>query len=115
MSGLIANINGKKVYSDKIVDSIVNARITFTDGSWCDAVIGQIVNKGPGYINIDSPEESANEKPTDDVGIIIVNPASDEDVVIVSEKGFENGTRLSQQIAVEKSSGVTIIQRGSSR
>jgi len=64
MAILVANINGTKVYSDKTMNSIVNTRVTFTDGSWCDIATGYVVNKGPGYINIGSPEESASEKVT---------------------------------------------------
>lgn len=57
----IANINGKDVYSDKGVRSIVNTRVTFTDGSWCDVNSGDIVNNGPGSINIGGPGASANQ------------------------------------------------------
>lgn len=49
---LIANINGKPVYSDKQVISITNTRVTFSDGSWCDVSSGEIHNAGSGYINI---------------------------------------------------------------
>lgn len=62
MSQPIANINGKKVFSDKRVAAIINTRITFTDGSWCDVATGEVVNKGAGYINIGSPEESGSKK-----------------------------------------------------
>lgn len=65
MSQLVATINSKKVYSDKTVDSIVNTRVNFADGSWCDVATGQIVNKGPGFINIGSSEEGTSEKVTD--------------------------------------------------
>lgn len=51
----IAEINGRAVYSDKPVESIVNTRVTFSDGSWCDTATGQIVNNGPGSISLDSP------------------------------------------------------------
>lgn len=49
---LIANINGKPVYSDKHMAAVVNTRVTFTDGSWCDVSTGEIHNNGSGYINI---------------------------------------------------------------
>src|SRR5687767_13622921 len=61
MSQLVATIYGRKVYSDKNVDSIINTRVTFTDGSWCDVATGQVVNKGRGEINIDSPTESGEK------------------------------------------------------
>lgn len=48
-------INGKKVYSDKTLKSIDGTKITFSDESWCDVESGQVVNNGPGYINIGSP------------------------------------------------------------
>ncbi len=65
MSQLVAKINGREVYSDKEVDSIDKTRVKFKDGSWCDVDTGQIVNKGPGYISIGSPEESVSEKVTE--------------------------------------------------
>lgn len=54
MTNPIANINGVNVYSDKRVASIVNTRVTFSDGSYADVSTGEVVNKGPGYINIGS-------------------------------------------------------------
>lgn len=55
MARPIATINGKPIYSNKRVASIVNNRVTFTDGSWCDVRTGAVVNNGPGYINIGAP------------------------------------------------------------
>lgn len=49
---LIATINGKPVYSDKQLAAVVNTRITFTDGSWCDVSTGQVHSFGSGFINI---------------------------------------------------------------
>jgi len=60
----VANINGKKVFSDKQVASIINTRVTFTDGSWCDVATGEVVNKGQGFINIGSSAEESGEKIT---------------------------------------------------
>lgn len=60
----VAIINGRVVCSDKEVASIVNTRISFSDGSWCDVATGQVMNKGRGYINIDSPEEAGDQKIT---------------------------------------------------
>lgn len=45
-------INGVVIDSNKQISSIVNTRVNFTDGSWCDVTTGQVVNKGGGYINI---------------------------------------------------------------
>lgn len=51
--GLVANINGISVYSDKPGGIAVrNSRVTFADGSWCDVSTGQVHNVGPGYIRI---------------------------------------------------------------
>lgn len=57
-------INGKEVYSDKVLRTINGAKITFSDGSWCDVESGQVVNNGPGYINIGSPSEETGKKET---------------------------------------------------
>lgn len=62
MSNLVATINGKKIYSDKIVDRIINTRVKFTDGSWCDVSTGIIVNQGKGSINIGSLVDSATKQ-----------------------------------------------------
>lgn len=60
----IATINGKDVYSSKRVDSIVNTRVTFTDGSWCDVATGEVVNRGSGHINVGAPSSNGGEKTT---------------------------------------------------
>jgi hypothetical protein len=49
---LVATINGVQVHSDKQVTSIINTRVEFTDGSWCDVATGQVVNRGRGEINL---------------------------------------------------------------
>lgn len=64
MSQPIANINGRNVYSDKRVKSIVNTGITFTDGSWCNVATGEVVNNGGGYISIGTPPNNDGEKTT---------------------------------------------------
>lgn len=53
-------VNGKQIFTDKQLVSIVNSRITFSDGSWCDVDTGKVVNNGPGYIQIggDSLDDS---------------------------------------------------------
>lgn len=61
---LVATINGKEIYSDKLVNSIVNTRVAFTDGSWCDVATGEVVNRGSGYINIGAPSRNDGEKAT---------------------------------------------------
>ncbi len=58
MSKLVATVNNKKVYSDKSLSGIVNGRLNFSDGSWCDVSTGQVVNKGAGYISIGAPQQS---------------------------------------------------------
>lgn len=59
---MTVTVNGKKVYSDKKVRTIVGSRITYTDGSWCDVETGEVVNKGPGSIGIDVPIGKADKK-----------------------------------------------------
>lgn len=55
MARPVATINGKDVYSDKRMTGVVNTKVTFGDGSWCDVATGEVVNKGAGYINIGAP------------------------------------------------------------
>lgn len=60
---LIATINGKSIYSDKQMKSIVDTSVTFTDGSRCDVRTGEVHNNGSGYINIggsDSDSDAGN-------------------------------------------------------
>lgn len=66
MATLVATINGRKVFSNKSVNSIVNTRVTFSDGSWCDVATGEVHNNGAGYINFDTPSASdgGSEKTT---------------------------------------------------
>lgn len=59
---LIANVNGKPVYSDKQMASITNTRVTFTDGSWCDVATGDVHNNGSGYINIGGSDTGSDAK-----------------------------------------------------
>ncbi len=59
---LIATINGKPVYSDKRMTAVVNDRVTFTDGSWCDVRTGEVHNVGFGYINIGGADSASNAK-----------------------------------------------------
>lgn len=58
----IASINGKNISSDKEVASIVNTRVTFTDGSWCDVSTGEVHSVGSGYINIGNTDASSDAK-----------------------------------------------------
>lgn len=51
----VATINRKDIYSDKQMTGIVNTKVIFKDGSWCDVATGEVVNKGVGYINIGTP------------------------------------------------------------
>lgn len=50
-----AVVNGVAVYSDKSMTSIINDRIEFSDGSWCNVRTGEVSNRGPGFINIGKP------------------------------------------------------------
>lgn len=59
---LIATINGKPVYSDKQVSTIINSRITFTDGSSCDVSTGEVRNVGSGYVNIGGTDTGSDSK-----------------------------------------------------
>lgn len=61
---LIATVNGKQVYSDKEMTAVINTRVTFTDGSWCDVSTGKVHNVGPGYINIDNADADGNVEQT---------------------------------------------------
>lgn len=51
----VATINRKDIYSDKQMTGIVNTKVIFEDGSWCDVATGEVVNNGVGYINIGTP------------------------------------------------------------
>lgn len=62
MSNLVATINGVKVFSDKKMTTISNTRISFSDGSYADVATKEVVNKGPGYINLGSSFSGANEQ-----------------------------------------------------
>lgn len=64
MTRMIAEINGRKVYSNKIVRSIINTKISFADGSWCDVSTNEVVNKGEGYISFDVQQNEEQEKKT---------------------------------------------------
>lgn len=57
MSNAVAIINGVEVFSDKELRSVVNTRVEFADGSWCDVATGQVHCQGPGYLNIGTSTE----------------------------------------------------------
>lgn len=57
-------VNGKKVYSDKSIESIAGTRINFTDRSWCDVETGEVVNNGRGSISMGVPAGESNKKET---------------------------------------------------
>lgn len=59
---LIATINGVSVYSNKKLTSINDTRVAFSDGSWCDIATGEVTNKGPGYINIETRASKAGDE-----------------------------------------------------
>lgn len=63
---LIASVNGKPIYSDKYMAGVINTRVTFTDGSWCDVSTGEVHNNGSGYINIGGSDSGSDaEKVTE--------------------------------------------------
>ncbi len=63
--GPVATINGIDIHSDKHMSGICNSRVTFTDGSWCDVITGEVVNKGTGFISIGKvAQKSSEEKST---------------------------------------------------
>lgn len=64
MTRPVATINGKDVYSDKGMTSIMNTKITFDDGSWCDVATSEVVNKGAGYINMGAPATALDTEKT---------------------------------------------------
>jgi hypothetical protein len=64
MARPVATINGKDVYSNKRMASVVNTKVTFGDGSWCDVATGEVVNKGTGYINIGAPASAGDTEKT---------------------------------------------------
>lgn len=64
MTNLVVTVNGTRVYSDKRMKSVVNTRVTFTDGSWCDVATGEVVNNGSGYINIGTLSDNGDKKIT---------------------------------------------------
>lgn len=64
MARPVATINGQDVYSDKQMIGIVNSKVTFSDGSWCDVATGEVVNKGAGYVNIGTPADSGSSEKT---------------------------------------------------
>lgn len=139
MSQLVATINGRRVYSDKKMSSIVNSRVEFADGSWCDVGSGRIVNNGPGYISFDSSEGSATvEKVTEgpkiysasnlqvldvaaDLDVRVGESGSEIEVTIVGPANEVKAIHVSQRgdiVVVEgdggsgSGSGVTIISSG---
>jgi len=59
---LIANVNGKPVYSDKQMAAVLDTRVTFADGSWCDISTGEVHNVGSGYINIGGTDTGSDTK-----------------------------------------------------
>jgi hypothetical protein len=59
-----AQINGCHVRTTKTIASIVNTRVTFTDGSWCDVATGKQVNKGSSKIVLDPPPRGSKRTAT---------------------------------------------------
>lgn len=119
----VATINGKTVYSDKNVQSIVGTRISFTDGSWCDVSTGQVSNLGGGYINIGTPGVSGKKDrkeqiyPVMPVSIrglnanVSVNVADVKKITVTTEGNTEDLKRIS----ISPSSGTLTIEDNSSK
>lgn len=64
-NNLIATVNGKPIYSDKQVPSIVNSVIHFRGGSWYNVNTNEVFSSGGGYITIgDNPDLISSEKIT---------------------------------------------------
>lgn len=57
---LVTTINGKRVHSDKQMQSVIDTRVTFTDGSWCDVSSGAVHNVGSGYVNIGGSDSGSD-------------------------------------------------------
>jgi hypothetical protein len=122
MARPIANVNGKAVYSDKNMTSIVNTRITFSDGSWCDVSTGEVVNKGSGYISIGAPaNEGNNEKtklgPKTYQATTLEVQGVEADVTVQPIKGSEmtvvvEGTKSSVENVDVHTQGDTLVVRG---
>lgn len=94
MANLVANINGKEVFSDKEVSNIVGTRVNFLDGSWCDVSTGQVVNMGRGYIDIGIPDKEASKKVTETKmmkgdALLVRNITADLDVQVHTGVGIE--------------------------
>lgn len=78
---LVATVNGKPVYSDKRTSGIVNSRIFFKDGSWCDVATGDVHNVGSGYIRIGgSDASSGNSEIITKPAVIVRASALDLDI-----------------------------------
>jgi hypothetical protein len=93
---LTANVNGKPVYSDKQMAAVVNTRVTFTDGSWCDVRTGEVHNNGSGYINIggsdsggNAPKITEGPKQVEAIGLELQGLAADVQVDIHQGSGIE--------------------------
>lgn len=130
-------VNGKKIFSNKIVSSVIGTRVNFTDGSWCDVETGEVLNNGPGSIFIGVPTGETNKKETKEKSfkasaLSITDLCADVDIQIggdsqirvkveasasvinnvdVSESG--NTVRISGK-GIEKSGSVNITSRGNS-
>lgn len=102
--------------------SIVNTRITFSDGSWCDVFTGEVVNKGSGYISIGAPaNEGSNEKtklgPKTYRATTLEVQGVEADVTVQPIKGNEmtvviEGTKSSVENVDVLTQGDTLVVRG---
>lgn len=126
MAQPVAMINGKKIYSDKNVSSIFNSKISFSDGSWCDVSTGEVVNNGPGFINIGaSASGGKGEIKTKEEAFAATEievrdlPATDLDIqvhsenrIIVTKEGIESDI---SDISVRQNGNAVIVSGSSSQ
>jgi len=106
----VAVINGIAVYTNKQVSHIVNTRIFFHDGSWCDVKSGDVSNKGPGYIRMGSPNIAEN----DDEEMKVIGPKEYEAEKLLISEVIANVTIMPhdrQVISVEIKGPKLLVER----
>lgn len=111
----IVTINGRQVFSDKQMASVVNTRVIFSDGSWCDVVTGEVVNKGAGYINIDTlPTVGDTEKMTHGPKMFSTKNLNISNIIADVEVSVIDGDQMIVTIDGAKSeiSGIEVKQDG---
>lgn len=117
----VAVINGVPVYSDKKLSAIINAKVTFADGSYADVKTGEVLNLGKGYISIgNNPKNitaeeiisvnkkfTANKFEARDVFMdISIQPYNGKEIS-VSAKGAESDL---EDLIIREEQGVVVIK-----